>query len=344
MTTRTTGDKTAIETMQPRHAGRSFFSVRKWTHEFVPSLLLLPSILLLLAFAMFPMFFSLWLSFNTWNLADRTATWTFVGLGNFRTILTTDPFFWPSVQVTLVFVGVTVAIQMILGLAIALLLQKDGFWQRVTKSMLIMPFAISAALKGYSWRFMLNENFGIFDLLIDNFIIVPMNFFIGLWNALPFGDLQEISTKIVWLGDAFWAKFMLAFSESWGWAPLIALMFLGALGSIDPHIFESARIDGAGNWALFRRITLPMLRPVLMIIIMLKTIFSLKMFDQVVTMTGGGPIRATQTMNFYVHQVGFVRGLDIGYASAISYILVIALTIVAAGYVMYLLKPEQSGS
>lgn len=318
--------------------------------------LLAPALLVVALTTTYPLLAALYFSFHDYKLTS-SVNWAIeiggdslinfvpsaLSLDNYTKAFSDDRFI-NSVVVTLEFTIISVAMSVVLGLAIALLLQKDGFWQRVTKSMLIMPFAISAALKGYSWRFMLNENFGIFDLLIDNFIIMPINFFIGLWNALPFGDLQEISTKIVWLGDAFWAKFMLAFSESWGWAPLIALMFLGALGSIDPHIFESARIDGAGNWALFRRITLPMLRPVLLIIIMLKTIFSLKMFDQVVTMTGGGPIRATQTMNFYVHQVGFVRGLDIGYASAISYILVIALTIVAAGYVMYLLKPEQSGS
>ena len=138
---------------------------------------------------------------------------------------------------------------------------------------------------------------------------------------------------------AEWIRPLLAMSETWGWAPLIALMFVGALGSIDPYIFESARIDGANSWQIFRRITLPILRPVILIIVMLKTIFSLKMFDQVVTMTGGGPVRATQTINFYIHQVGFVRSLDIGYASALSYILVVALTIVAAGYIIYLLKP-----
>ena len=93
-------------------------------------------------------------------------------------------------------------------------------------------------------------------------------------------------------------------SETWGWAPLIALMFVGALGSIGTDIFNAAKIDGATNWEVFRHITLPLLKPVILIVTLLKTIFSLKMFDQVVTMTGGGPGKATQTINYYIYQIG----------------------------------------
>ncbi|MEM9952385.1 MAG: sugar ABC transporter permease [Chloroflexota bacterium] len=249
-----------------------------------------------------------------------------------------DTRFLNSLNVTFWFTVLSVVLSVVIGLAIAVVVQKGGFLHTVTKTLLIFPFAISPALKGYSWRFMLNENYGIYDLLIDQLIVVPLNALIRLFNILPLPDIAQISLEIVWLGDEFWALFMLAMSEVWGWAPLIALMFVGALGSIDKHIFEAARIDGANNAQIFWRITLPMLRPVILIVTMLKTIFSLKMFDQVVTMTGGGPVRATQTINFYIHQVGFVRGLDIGYASALSYILVVILMIIAVLYVSLVLN------
>lgn len=249
-----------------------------------------------------------------------------------------DSRFINSLNVTFWFTVISVALSLIIGLAIAIMVQKGSIVHVITKTLLIFPFAISPALKGYSWRFMLNENYGIYDLLIDNLIIKPMNWLIALFNILPFPDIMPISLEIVWLGEEFWALFMLAMSEVWGWAPLIALMFVGALGSIDSHIFEAARIDGANNVQIFWRVTLPMLRPVILIVGMLKTIFSLKMFDQVVTMTGGGPVRATQTINFYIHQVGFVRGLDIGYASALSYILVVILMVIAALYVSLVLN------
>lgn len=251
-----------------------------------------------------------------------------------------DSRFINSLNVTFWFTILSVVLSLVIGLTIAILVQKGGIIHLITKTLLIFPFAISPALKGYSWRFMLNENYGIFDLIIDQVIIIPLNWLINLFNTLPLPDIGLISLEIVWLGDEFWALFMLAMSEVWGWAPLIALMFVGALGSIDSHIFEAARIDGANNFQIFWRVTLPMLRPVILIVGMLKAIFSLKMFDQVVTMTGGGPVRATQTINFYIHQVGFVRGLDIGYASALSYILVIILTIIAALYVSLILNRD----
>lgn len=318
--------------------------------------LLAPGLLIVALTTTYPLLAALYFSLHNYKLTkpvdwaiqvggDSFVNFNFsaLSLDNYIQAFTDDRFI-NSVVVTLEFTIVSVGLSVILGLGIALLLQKEGFWHRVTKSILILPFAISPALKGYSWRFMLNENFGIFDKVIDVFISAPLNALINIWNTLPFGDIPLISMNLVWLGDGFWALFMLALSETWGWAPLIALMFIGALGSIDPHIFESARIDGANNWQIFTHVTLPILRPVILIIVMLKTIFSLKMFDQVVTMTGGGPIRATQTINFYVHQVGFVRGLDIGYASALSYILVVVLTVVAAGYVLFLLKPDYNGS
>ncbi|MCL4249547.1 MAG: sugar ABC transporter permease [Anaerolineae bacterium] len=324
--------------------------------KWIVAALLAPGLLVVALTTTYPLLAALYFSFHNYKLT-RPVEWaiqlggdslvTFnssaLTLDNYIEAFTDDRFI-NSVVVTAEFTFISVGLSVVIGLAIALLLQKDNLWSRMTKTILILPFAISPALKGYSWRFMLNENFGIFDLLIDVFVAGPINALISIWNALPFGDVPLMSTTIVWLGDSFWALVMLAFSETWGWAPLIALMFIGALGSIDSHIFESARIDGANSWQIFTRVTLPILRPVILVIVMLKTIFSLKMFDQVVTMTGGGPVRATQTINFYVHQVGFVRGLEIGYASALSYILVFVLTILAAGYVMYLLKPDYSRS
>ena len=194
----------------------------------------------------------------------------------------------------------------------ALVLQKPSRFNTVVKTTLIFPFAVAPALKGYSWRFMLNPSWGVYDTMLD--------------TIFPF------AADVVWLSNAFWAQFWLAMSEVWGWAPLIALMFIGALGSISPSIFEAAKVEGANNFELFWNITLPLLKPVIIIITLLKTIFSLKMFDQVVTMTGGGPGRATQTLNFYVYLNGF-RFIDMGYASALAYLLIIALTVFAILYV-----------
>jgi len=133
--------------------------------------------------------------------------------------------------------------------------------------------------------------------------------------------------------------FWLAMSEVWGWAPLVALMFLGALGSISPSVFEAAKLDGTNNFQLFIYITLPLLMPVILVVTLLRTIFSLKMFDQVVTMTGGGPGTSTQVINYYIYQLGF-RNMDMGYAAAAATILVIVMAIIAALYVRMLSSRE----
>ena len=321
--------------------------------RWVPWVLIGPALIVIVLTTVYPLLAALYFSFHKYKLrkppqfAIQLASeagdplisidWSALSLDNYA-LAFSDSRFINSLNVTFWFTVLSVALSVLIGLFIAVIVQKEGTLHTFTKVLLIFPFAVSPALKGYSWRFMLNEEYGIYDLLIDNLIVAPLNALISLFNTLPFVDITPISESIVWLGHHFWSLFMLAMSETWGWAPLIALMFVGALGSIDIQIFEAARIDGANNFQIFWRVTLPLLRPVILIVTMLKTIFSLKMFDQVVTMTGGGPVRATQTINYYIHQVGFVRSLDIGYASAMSYILVVILTVLAALYVSRVLN------
>ena len=321
--------------------------------RWVPWVLVGPALIVVFATTIYPLLAAFYYSFQKYDLRKPpqfavqlaseagdpliSVDWSLLSLNNYARAFS-DARFINSLNVTFWFTVISVVLSVVIGLLIAVVVQKSGLLQTLTKILLIFPFAVSPALKGYSWRYMLHEEYGIYDLLIDVLIVKPINLVIELINILPFIDITPVSESIVWLADKFWALFMLAMSETWGWAPLIALMFVGALGSIDTQIFEAARIDGANNWQIFWRVTLPLLRPVILIVTMLKTIFSLKMFDQVVTMTGGGPVRATQTINYYIHQVGFVRNLDIGYASALSYILVVILSVFAVLYVSKVLN------
>ena len=299
----------------------------------------------------YPLLTALVNSFRFWKLS-KPGEEHWVGLANYARAFG-DRNFLNSFFVTLNFTVLSVALSVIIGLAIALLLQRQSKLNTFTKALLIFPFAVSPALKGYSFRFMLNDEYGVFDAIFDPFfqalgfiftlggLIKYPEFSIG-WEPNRINVIPEFSLPItpetIWLGQDFWALFWIAMSETWGWAPLIALMFVGALGSISTDIFNAAKIDGATNWEVFRFITLPLLKPVILIVTLLKTIFSLKMFDQVVTMTGGGPGKATQTINYYIYQIGFGRSLDMGYASAIAYILVILLSIFAFFYVKVLLN------
>lgn len=277
--------------------------------------LLAPALIVITVTTVYPLIVAFITSFRRWRLTQSMSPGKFVGFENYSRIFS-DAGFHNSIIVTINFVIISVGLSILIGLAMALLLQGPGKGNTVIKSILIFPFAMAPALKGYSWAFMLNPEYGIYDYLLD-LVFPPM-------------------ANVVWLGHAFWALVMIAMSEVWGWAPIIALMFIGALGSIPTDVFEAARVDGASNFQIFWRITLPLLSPVILIVTLLKTIFSLKMFDQVVTMTGGGPGRATQTLNYYVYHTAF-RTLDMGYASALAYVLVFALAILAFLYVRALL-------
>jgi len=280
-------------------------------------LLLAPALLLVVATTIYPLINAFLLSFQRWRLNRTPQPSGFVGIDNYLFAFK-DKFFAQSVLVTLEYTTLSVVLSLIVGLGMAMILQKRTKLNLFVRLFLIFPFAVSPALKGVSFAFFLNHDYGIFHALIS--AIFP-----------PAKDM-------VWLADPFWALFWIAISELWGWAPLYALTFIGALGSISPEIFEAAKVDGAQNWDMFWKITLPMLRPVLIIAALLKTIFSLKLFDQVVTMTGGGPGRSTQTLNYYVYLTGF-RTLDMGYAAALSFILFAALAIFAYFYMRTLDRP-----
>lgn len=278
-----------------------------------------PAMVVVFATITYPLLSALTTSFREWQLNESSTPEGFVGLRNYQRVLTDDGF-WNSVWVTTWFTVISVGLTVVLALGMALVLQGPGKLKAFAKTMLIFPFAVAPALKGFSWRFMLNTEYGVYDAMID--------------AVLPF------ASGILWLGEPLWAIFSLAMSEVWGWAPLIALMFIGALGAIDPEVQEAARVDGATGLQLFFRITLPLLAPIIVVATLLKTIWSLKMIDQVVTMTGGGPGNSTETLNYYVYRQGF-SFLDMGYASALAWLLVLG---VAAFSVLYVRVLMQQGS
>ncbi|WP_116040857.1 carbohydrate ABC transporter permease [Amycolatopsis palatopharyngis] len=285
----------------------------------VPYLHLAPALLAIGLTTVYPLISALINSFRHWRLNETRSPQEFVGLDQYSRAFGDETFF-NSVLVTAQFTVLSVVLSVGLGLGIALILNRATRLSAFTKALLILPFAVAPALKGFSWRFMLNPDYGVYDRMIN--------------SIFPFTE------DIDWLGSPFWALFVLVLTEVWGWAPLIALMFLGGLGSISPEIRAAARVDGANPWQEFWKVTFPLLRPLILIVVFLKAVFSVKVFDQVVTTTGGGPGRATETMNFYAYAQGF-NFLDIGYASAVSWLIVLVLGVLAVAYLIAMSKQEE---
>lgn len=279
--------------------------------------LLSPALLFVLAMAVFPLGYSFLLSLREWKLARMDDPGAWVGLGNYVLLLTDDPEFIDSLKVTLVFLGWDVLVTLLLALGAALLLRRQGSVYSLTRVLLILPFVMSPAVIGISFRFFLNAEYGIAQYLFG--LLIP-----GLEGK-------------VWLSDAKLAMAAVVASDVWHWAPYMTLMILGGLASVPRETEEAARVDGAGPLRVFRDVTLPQILPVLGVVAILKAVFALKAFDTIFTLSNGGPGTSTQTLAYFVYNTAFGY-YDMGYAAAAAYILTAALLTIAMFYLRLVLK------
>lgn len=281
------------------------------------ALLLAPAIALVAFTTIYPMLSSFWTSFHVFNLSRSLELGRFVGIDNYRDAFVDDPEFWEVMGVTAVFVFIDVSLTILAALGLSILLLRAGFGQTILRTLIILPFAMSPALIGISWRFMFNPDYGAFARTIG--------------AVLPF--MQNVD----YFANSRLAMMALISSDVWHWAPYFTFMLMGGLASIPPETQEAARIDGATNWGVFRDVTLPQLAPVLTVAVILKSVFALKVFDQIVTMTAGGPGRATTTLAFFAYHIGF-RDYDFGYAAAVAYILTAILFLLSLSYMRFAFK------
>lgn len=284
-------------------------------------LLLAPTLLVVGAMAAFPLAYSLLLSFRKWKLARSSTPEEFIGFANYINLLTDDPEFWESIYTTIIFVGADVFVTLLFALGVGLLLQKTTRLSAFARVLLILPFVMSPALIGISFRFFLNPEYGVVQAVLSS--IIP-------WFA----------TK-VWLADSTLSMIAVVASDVWHWAPYMTLVMLGGLASIPRETQEAARVDGASSWAVFRDITLPQLKPVIGIVLLLKTVFALKAFDTIYTLSNGGPGTSTQTLAYFVFQTAF-NYYDMGYAAASAYILTAVLMVLATLYLRLVFRKVQS--
>lgn len=283
-------------------------------------ILLTPALLFVAAMALFPLGYSLVLSFREWNLARSHVAGNFVGLSNYVNLLTDDPEFLDAVKVTGIFITADVLLTLVVSLGAALLLHQSGRLNSLARTLLILPFVMSPALIGISFRFFLNAEYGVVHYLI----------------AAVFPSMKDT----VWLADANLSMVAIVASDVWHWAPYMTLVMLGGLASIPGETQEAARIDGASSWAVFRDITWPQLLPVVSVVLVLKTVFALKAFDTIYTLTNGGPGNATKTLAYFVYEQGFTY-YTMGYAAAAAYLLT-AVLLVMAGFYLRLVFAKQS--
>lgn len=287
----------------------------------LPYWLLVPAFVIVLATTLYPLAYSFVTSFRAWDLTKSRRPGGFVGLDNYLHAAGESGFL-DSLRVTAVFVVASVILTVVLAMALALLLRRKGPMHTFTRVILILPFAMSPALIGVSYRFMFNPEFGVL--------------------AKGLGAVFPALEGVPWLADPDLAMAILVLTDVWHWTPYMTFMCLGGLASIPRETEEAARMDGASGLRIVFGIILPQMRGVILVMAVLKTIFALKMFDQVVTLTGGGPGTSTETLAFFIFNVGF-RWFDMGYASALAWILTAIMMLVSTWYVRMLLS-ERKGA
>ncbi|RVQ74086.1 carbohydrate ABC transporter permease [Sinorhizobium medicae] len=273
-------------------------------------LLIVPAMLVILVFALLPLAYALDVSFRFADLT-RGRIGDFVGLDNYRAVLH-DRAFWSSVGVTLKFTLTAVILEMVLGIAIAFLIHGATAGKGIIRSLMILPLATSAAVTGLFWRYLYDTQFGL------------INHFLGL-VGLPEPN---------WLGDYTIALWSVILFDVWQWTPFVALIALAGLQALPKEPFEAAELDGASTFRVLRTLTFPMLKPVLFLVLVLRTIDSVRLYDAVAVLTRGGPGTVTETMTFYLYRTG-LKLFRMDYASTMAIFFLYAMLVAS----LFALRP-----
>ena len=279
-----------------------------WT----PWLFMLPAILLVLGFALYPVLSGIRLSFFKWELATIGRE-TFVGLRNFEKMLT-DSRFLASVEFTLLYTVAAVSVEIVAGTALALLLNQPIKGMRYFSTVLLMPVALAPVAVGIAWRFFLNTEYGTMSYLLRTF------------------GLAESQS---WLARINTARWVLIGIDIWWATPFVMLVVLSGLKSLPAEPFESALIDGASGLQTFWHLTLPMLRPVFLVVLVFRTMDALRVYDLVYVLTFGAPGQSTSSLSFFIYQSGF-KFREMGYATAVGLVFLVFIVLVTLGFVKLL--------
>ncbi|GER83827.1 ABC transporter permease [Thermogemmatispora aurantia] len=279
-------------------------------------LMLLPVILALLALGVYPVLSTLWFSFQqggSFGLGTTSA-----GLANYLRLLH-DEQFWSALRFSLLYSLVTVCGQMLCGTALALFANRRFRGRWLARAAILFPWAIPTATNSVIWAYMFNDQYGLINSLLEH---------LGLLNP---------AHPIVWLGSAQLATLLIYVLAIWKANSLVALLVLAGLQGIPEEVYEAARVDGASRWQILWRVTLPLLRPVLLVTLILRTIESLQAFDLISAFTNGGPGNATQNLGLYIY-LQIQQFGDFGYGSTIAVVLTAITLLFIVLYMRTLLR------
>jgi multiple sugar transport system permease protein len=274
-------------------------------------------VLYLAAFSIYPLIYSLRLSFT--DLTAATGTGSFVWFDNYRALLA-DPMFWNAAMNSAIMVTAAVALQVVLGVALALFFDLDlkGAW--IVRGILLLPMLITPIVVGVMWRALLNPDWGLVDWSIRAIGIEPPD----------------------WLGSVGMAMVTLILVDCWQWTPFVFIIVFARLQALPREVFEAADVDGAGPIVKVRRVILPMLMPAIVFAAVFRAVDAFRSFDLIYGLSYGGPARGTTTLAFFSFQNGF-QFQNYGYAAAVAYTMLIIIAVGTTVLLRYVqLRPGQA--
>jgi multiple sugar transport system permease protein len=270
----------------------------------------MPAVVFMAALVVFPTIYAAWISLTHWNLATG-APRTFAGLHNYGDLLS-ESRFWGALARTLVFCAASTLLTLIVGMALALLLNRRLPGKTVFRTLLIVPMVVTPVVVGLAWRFMYNPDLGM------------VNWFLGLFGVEPIAFLGQTGTSLP----------AVIFTDVWEYTPFAFLILLAGLESLPKEPFEAAELDGSSAVRTFWHITLPMMKGPLAVALLFRLMFSFNVFDTLYVMTGGGPGRSSETLSMYSYRLGFTQW-EVGKAAAAALISLVLITVLARVIVRY---------
>lgn len=274
-----------------------------------PYLLLLPAILVILSVVLLPLLVSFWTSFTSYNLTKPATLFQFVGLRNYERLLGNADFWWAFGR-TIVFITIALNLEMVLGLGLALLINKVTFGQRTLRTIMMFPMMFSPILVGFQFKYLFNDAVGLVN------------------NALF--DLGLITAPIPWLVDGTLAPITIILAEVWMSTSVFAILLLAGLMALPKEPIEAAKVDGCNPWQVFRHITLPFLMPFVYIAMTIRSLDVARAYDMVRIMTNGGPAGRTELLWTLMTRTGY-QNSQMGMANAMGYVSIL-LSIVFTFY------------
>ncbi|MDA8238124.1 MAG: sugar ABC transporter permease [Chloroflexi bacterium] len=272
-----------------------------------------PAALVILLVVAYPLVRALWLSLHEVVLT-RPGEEPFIGLASYAHELA-NPDFWAAVGRSLSFTIASTALELVLGVGLALLMDQPLRFRWLLRSLVILPWALPTIVNALMWRWIDNAEYGALNALL-----------------LQAGIIDSYQQ---WLSNPATAMWMVILADVWKMTPLVAILVLAALQGISREQIEAARVDGAGPVSTFRYVVLPLLTPTLLIVLVLRTMEAFKVFDIIWIMTNGGPANETQTIAIYAYQTAY-RAFDFGRGAALGYLIALAIMLLAAIYLRLL--------